>query len=111
MLDMHEFNPATTGSSNRVCGVQTNVAQYQAMVAELERLLPGAGRAWGRQADEADTFLRTLPAALSNNHDLLYQTAARIDALHSRVSQAREQCLEDKRQVRLPLVLGHGGRL
>ena len=93
--------------------MQTNVAQYQAMVAELERLLPrlGPGRAWSKQADEADSFLRTLPAALSNNHDLLYQTAARIDALHMRVSQAKEQYLEDKRQVRLPLVLGHSGRL
>ena len=93
--------------------MQTNVVQYQAMVAELERLLPrlGAGRAWNKQANEADDFLRTLPAALSNIHDLLYHAAAKIDALHMRVSQAKEQYLEDKRQVRLPLALEHSGRL
>ena len=79
---------------------QEAVAQYTAIAADLERVLPqGAGSALARQSGGEDA-LQALPAALSNLHSLLIHVAARLDRLHEHLADAKEAHLANLAAVR-----------
>ncbi|BDA40534.1 probable nucleoporin p58/p45 [Coccomyxa sp. Obi] len=69
---------------------QEAVAQYTAIAADLERVLPQGSAAQARRAACGEDALQALPAALSNLHSLLIHVAARLDRLHERLADAKE---------------------
>ncbi|EFN58397.1 hypothetical protein CHLNCDRAFT_56832 [Chlorella variabilis] len=78
--------------------------QHQAAVAELEQVLLASGatgqmlrRASGGNGSHPADGLAALQAALTNVHDFLIHTAARLQALDDRVAAAREAFLARRR--------------
>ncbi|PSC72685.1 Hydroxyproline-rich glyco family [Micractinium conductrix] len=82
-----------------IAGFLDRLRQHQAAVAELEAVLVGGAgqhlrRAAGSQPADG---LQALQGALTNVHDLLIHTAARLQALDDRVSAARDSHLARRR--------------
>ena len=50
-------------------------------------------------ASQSLTSHRSLPAAMLNMRDLLVHTAAKLEALHTRIGDAKDQYLTQQRQV------------
>jgi len=79
-------------------GAQRDVEQYTVMVRELEKLLPlSAAYKDKAQGNDADEFLRSLPAAMLNMRDLLVHIAAKMEALHTRIEDAKVHFLGQQR--------------
>lgn len=89
----------------RQCVRQETVAQYAAMVADLERSLPLSTSAPGRQPAAADV-LQALPSALSNLHDFFIHVAARLERVHERLADAKEAYLAERAAVRIQMFAG-----
>ncbi|KAK9916411.1 hypothetical protein WJX75_002273 [Coccomyxa subellipsoidea] len=68
---------------------QEGVAQYAAIAADLQRVLP-ASTAPTQQRPGAEDALQALPGALANLHGLLMHVAARLDSLHERLADAKQ---------------------
>lgn len=86
-----------------ISGFQDRLRQHQAAVAELEQVLlaSGAGpmlRHGGGGSQPADG-LQALQGALTNLHDYLIHTAARLQALDDRVAVVRDSYLARQRAV------------
>ena len=80
---------------------QEGVAQYAAIAADLQRVLP-ASTAPTQQQPGAEDALQALPGALTNLHGLLMHVAARLDGLHERLADAKQAHLEQLAAVRVP---------
>lgn len=81
---------------------QESVAQYAAIAADLERVLPAAGAPQQRRppGGSGEDALQALPSALANLHDLLIHVAARLERLHERLADAKEAHLAELSAVR-----------
>ncbi|KAL4432787.1 hypothetical protein ABPG77_008113 [Micractinium sp. CCAP 211/92] len=82
-----------------IAGFLERLRQHRAAVAELEAALVGSGAAGyaPRRGSQAVDGLQALQGALTNVHDCLIHTAARLQALDDRVSAAREAYLARQR--------------
>ncbi|GAB4820454.1 hypothetical protein N2152v2_007500 [Parachlorella kessleri] len=85
-----------------VAGFQHNLEQFKACAAELEQVLVqqqhDTGRVLGSSSNPVD-MLQSLHTSLSNLHDLLLHTAAKLQAFDDRVGLAKEAHLATRRQV------------
>ncbi len=92
--------------------MQESAAQYSALAAELERVLPaggacGSGGAYtGNDDGERENALDALPGALANAHATLLAVAAHVERAHERVADARAAHL-----ARLAAVRAYSGSL
>ena len=80
---------------------QEGVAQYAAIAADLERVLPAAS-ATGRGRPGGEDALAALPGALANLHGLLMHVAARLDGLHDGLADSKQAHLDQLAVVRRP---------
>lgn len=80
-------------------GFLDRLRQHQAAVTELEAVLLGPGGAGHalRRGGHASDGLQALQGALTNVHDFLIHTAARLQALDDRVAGARDSHLARRR--------------
>ncbi len=95
------FTPLEAAPYENLQMRQEGVAQYAAIAADLERVLPAAS-APGRGRPGGEDALAALPGALANLHGLLMHVAARLDGLHDRLADSKQAHLDQLAVVRRP---------
>ncbi|PRW18350.1 nuclear pore complex NUP58 [Chlorella sorokiniana] len=82
-----------------VAGFLDRLRAHQAAVAELEAVLVASGAAGAQRRGGGHDGLQALQTALTNVHDLLIHTAAKLQVMDDRVGGVREAYLSRQRAL------------